>query len=307
MCLGPSNGPKESPRVAVGLPVRNGQAFLDRALRSLAAQTYPNFEIIISNNASTDTTEEICRRYETRREIRYFSHPTNIGITENFRFVLEQAAGEYFMWAAADDYWTPDFIEKLVQELRSHPEAGACMSAATRVFPSGDVLDNVRHSSPHLDPNQLGHMDLAVRLAQGSLHHFYMYGLFRRDVIRNAYQSVPNVRAGDRILVCHLALFTRFRYVDELLYFRQVYREDLAARYSHEDIGSLWSDRFGNIKTWFRLIPVIGLSTFVPLRRKLILPVLLVFFAGYCFPKSIGRVLKLLKFGWRFRHRHLWD
>jgi len=99
------------PAVSIGMPVFNGEKYIRDALDSLLAQTFKNFELIISDNASTDRTEQICREYTARdARIRYVRQPENIGACGNFHFVLNEAVGEYFMWAACDDYWKPDFI-----------------------------------------------------------------------------------------------------------------------------------------------------------------------------------------------------
>ena len=99
--------PSESaklPRVSIGMPVFNGDKFIREALDSLLAQTFTDFELIISDNASTDRTEAICREYAERdKRIRYVRQAENLGPAANFRFVLDEAVGEYFMWAAADD------------------------------------------------------------------------------------------------------------------------------------------------------------------------------------------------------------
>jgi glycosyltransferase involved in cell wall biosynthesis len=103
---GPRTGPQEpktpkEPLVSIGMPVYNGENFLRLALSSLLAQDYPHFELIISDNASDDGTEEICREYQAHdRRIRYLRHRENRGSPWNFAFV---ARGDYFMWAAHDD------------------------------------------------------------------------------------------------------------------------------------------------------------------------------------------------------------
>lgn len=101
------------PKVSIGMAVFNGEPFIREALDSLLAQTFTNFELIISDNASTDGTEAICREYAAcDARIRYVRQPENRGGLLNFQFVLDEARGEYFMWAAADDMWHREFIRK---------------------------------------------------------------------------------------------------------------------------------------------------------------------------------------------------
>jgi len=102
------------PRVSIGMPVYNGEKYIREALDSLLAQTFTDYELIISDNASTDGTEAICREYVARdSRIRYVRQNQNRGALANYQFVLDEAVGEYFMWAAADDVWDVNFIERL--------------------------------------------------------------------------------------------------------------------------------------------------------------------------------------------------
>ncbi|MCT7961885.1 glycosyltransferase [Laspinema sp. D1] len=106
---------KEKIILSIGMPVYNGVNFINKALDSLLDQTFTNFELIISDNASTDETETICGEYAKRdNRIRYIRQPENQGALANFQFVLNEAVGDYFMWAAADDVWDKKWIETLL-------------------------------------------------------------------------------------------------------------------------------------------------------------------------------------------------
>lgn len=110
------------PAVSVGVPVYNGAASLRATLDALLAQTYPDFEIIISDNASTDGTGVVCTEFASRDDrIRYIHQPKNIGPERNFKFVVDKARGRYFMWSACDDIRSPDFLEENVQFLEANP------------------------------------------------------------------------------------------------------------------------------------------------------------------------------------------
>lgn len=99
------------PKVSIGMPVYNGEKYIRNALDALLAQTFTNFELVISDNASTDKTEKICNEYAFRDErIRYVRQAENRGAAANFQLVVDEAVGEYFMWAAYDDFWEPEFI-----------------------------------------------------------------------------------------------------------------------------------------------------------------------------------------------------
>jgi glycosyltransferase involved in cell wall biosynthesis len=108
----------DKPMVSIGMPVYNGERFVRKAIESILSQTYPHFELLISDNASTDATSEICREYASRdARVYYVRQERNIGAIENFRFVLDAARHERFVWAAADDWWDVDRLEKLVLAL----------------------------------------------------------------------------------------------------------------------------------------------------------------------------------------------
>ena len=107
------------PKVTIGMPVFNGERLIRAALDSLLAQSFSDFELIISDNASTDGTERICREYAGRdKRIRYIRQLANIGGVPNFKFVLDEARGEYFMWSACDDIHSPDFVLRSLRRNR---------------------------------------------------------------------------------------------------------------------------------------------------------------------------------------------
>ncbi len=108
------------PTVSIGMPVYNGEKYLKDALDSLLGQTFTDFELIVSDNASTDNTETICQNYAKRdHRIKYIRQPKNGGAWNNFQFVLHAASGEYFMWAACDDIWHPSWVSNLYEKLKS--------------------------------------------------------------------------------------------------------------------------------------------------------------------------------------------
>ena len=112
----------KKPKVSIGLPVYNGEDFLAEALDSLLDQTYDDFELIISDNASTDSTADICTSYSAKdSRIRYLRSDVNLGAAVNYNLVFELATGEYFKWAAHDDICAPEFIGACVDILDRYP------------------------------------------------------------------------------------------------------------------------------------------------------------------------------------------
>jgi glycosyltransferase involved in cell wall biosynthesis len=110
------------PLVSVGVPTYNGSAKIEKAVKSVLTQGYPNFELIISDNCSTDTTTEICIELAKKnKSIRYFRQSHNIGLMPNFEFVLSQASGDFFMWISDDDSLEPGIMQKYVDFLLENP------------------------------------------------------------------------------------------------------------------------------------------------------------------------------------------
>lgn len=111
-----------SPKVTVGVPVFNGAKTIRKCLDSIIYQTFTDFELIIADNASTDDTESICKEYQSiDNRIKYVRHSSNMGGGFNLRFLVEQASGEYFMWAAVDDFRSLDFLAIQVAFLDANP------------------------------------------------------------------------------------------------------------------------------------------------------------------------------------------
>ncbi len=205
------------PLVTIGLPVFNGADTLAAALETLVRQDYPNLQIVISDNASTDGTLAICEEFARGDpRIRIIRKQVNEGAVANFRTVLDAAEGEFFMWAAADDYWYPQFIGRLLPALRADSAAGVAMCAVDRRLPDGSPFDLIRFIGD-MNPNGMGHLRLLGKILSGAKYNLFIYGLFRTQLLRRAMRCFPEVLGGDRQFICQLALARRFAYVDEVL------------------------------------------------------------------------------------------
>src|SRR5262249_10686156 len=133
--------------VAIGTPVWNGEAFLSQAIESILAQTYSDFQFVISDNASTDSTAEICRAYaKLDKRIHYMRQGKNIGAAQNYNEVFRRSSGRYFKWAAYDDVLAPTFIEECVRVLDADESVVLCSPATVLINEDGSPL---RYSSQH--------------------------------------------------------------------------------------------------------------------------------------------------------------
>jgi glycosyltransferase involved in cell wall biosynthesis len=212
------------PRVTVGVPVFNGEAFLAETLDSLLKQTFTDFEIVISDNASTDRTEEICRDYAARdARVRYYRSDVNRGAAWNHNRVFELARGEYFKWNSADDLCAPEFLARCVIVLDANPNAVMAMPDAVRIGEHGEPLGRLdsygQALSPVVPPAAAAH----VRFRQNiRMEHFCLsiYGLIRTEVLRQTKLIGPYADS-DRNLLAHLALLGDCVDVPEVLLFNR--------------------------------------------------------------------------------------
>ena len=203
------------PRVSIGLPVYNGENYLSEALESILSQTFTDFEVIISDNGSTDGTSAIAKQFAERDpRVRYDRCDENLGGTWNFNHVLDLARGEYFRWAAHDDVIEPRYLERCVEALDARPDAVLCHSAVEII--DGDGADVGRYEPPPWRRNaDRAHVRFhdAV-LYKGRCH--LIFGLMRRE----ALQRVPpygDYSHADGVLLARLNLLGPFLHVDEPL------------------------------------------------------------------------------------------
>jgi glycosyltransferase involved in cell wall biosynthesis len=128
-------------RISIGMPIYNGEKFLERKLKSIISQTYSNFELIISDNGSSDETSNICLNYQKKdKRIKYFRHEKNQGITWNFNFVLEKSKEEFFIFSSVDDVISNNFLEKNLKVLQTNPKVSVSISKI-ETYNSTDMLD----------------------------------------------------------------------------------------------------------------------------------------------------------------------
>jgi glycosyltransferase involved in cell wall biosynthesis len=168
--------------VSIGMPIYNGEGLLRQALDSLLAQDYENFELIISDNASTDKTQEICLEYAARDDrIHYYRNDENIGPLRNFNRAFELSGGQYFMWAAHDDRWERNFISRLMEAFRKSAEVVlSCCDYDTIYHLTGRVEPQF-YPPPSLSAaNSI--LDNAVLMLLHS-HSPFFYGIYRSSTL----------------------------------------------------------------------------------------------------------------------------
>jgi glycosyltransferase involved in cell wall biosynthesis len=205
------------PRVTIGLPVYNGERFVAASLDALLAQTFSDFELIISDNASTDGTAEICRGYAAEDpRIRYIRQPDNIGAAPNHNFLVQQARGRLFKWAAHDDLVAPELVARCIAALDEKPELALSQSYMAIVDEYGKTIKEYDYrlttDSPHA-PERFR----SLLLTDGGDD---IYGVIRTDVLRRIGPHNSFHNAG-RKLVAEIALYGPFHQVPEVMFFRR--------------------------------------------------------------------------------------
>mgnify|MGYP000860375097 CR=1 FL=1 len=266
------------PVVSIGMPVYNGADRMRRALDSILAQDFNEFELFISDNGSTDGTLGICEEYAARdSRITYYQRDRNYGISDNFDFSASRATGKYFMWVHDDDQWEPNFIATLVRELESDPQAGLVMCGIQRLREDASLHDIIRFTGTD-DPGNLNYLSLAQKVAAGwrnkKHYHLFMFSLFRTKLFMgaNPYLSY-DVPHPDRIFMCQFALATKWRYIDEVLYGRTIHQQPHTERLSEDKQNQMInSDNWGYTKTTVALGKYLMHSGVIPWHRKVLIP-----------------------------------
>lgn len=205
---------EKNPLVSIGFPVYNGEAFLEEAIESILTQTYSNLEIIISDNASTDRTETICRYYHNNdTRIRYFRNNTNLGASINYNAVFRMASGKYFKWSAHDDVCDKRFIHSCIQVLEQNTHATLSYTKTKYIDQSGNDLDIQDRSLNFTSP--LPHMRFYEQVIKKHWC-YHVFGLFRTNVL-NQTSLIGNYPGSDRVLLADLSLRGPFIEVPETL------------------------------------------------------------------------------------------
>jgi glycosyltransferase involved in cell wall biosynthesis len=204
--------------VSIGLPVHNGAAYLAQTLEALLAQTWEDFEIVISDNASTDATPEISRAFAAReRRIRYFRSEKLLMPAENHNRALNLSEGTYFKWAAHDDICLPRFLEACLEVLERDPGVVLCYPEAAIVDENAVLTRNYTYklATGESDPSRrFGALVCSNHRRHGA---FEIYGVIRRPALMGI-PPMGNYVRGDSLVLARLALRGRFHEVPEVLF-----------------------------------------------------------------------------------------
>jgi glycosyltransferase involved in cell wall biosynthesis len=203
--------------LTIGLPVYNGERYLRQSLDALLAQTWTDFELVISDNASTDATAAICQSYAAQDgRIRYVRQAVNVGAGPNHNLLVPLATGRYFKWASHDDLYEPELLERCIALLETDPGVVLAHAWDAVIDDTGTVLRSMPYELDTDDPDPAARLRSLLRTPGGN----DFYGVIRTDVLRRVgpHRSYYN---ADRTFMAGLVVRGRFGQVPEVLYLRR--------------------------------------------------------------------------------------
>lgn len=235
----------QPPKVTIGLPVYNGEDHLSEAIESHLGQTFEDFALVIVDNASKDATRAISRKFVRQdQRVHYFRNDQNIGLAANFNKALRKARSPYFTWAAHDDLYAPEFLERCVAALDDHPSAVLAHTKIQGIDRNGSALpydserkgfivnrqlDDIRYYDVARWSEGLASHDAATRFGT-ALRNIQrgigrtIFGLIRTSALKRARYRPYGM---ENLLAAELSLEGTFQYIDEPLFFFRMHRENL--------------------------------------------------------------------------------
>src|SRR5215510_77682 len=219
---------KEGPCVSICLPVYNGEMYLREAIEGVLTQTFEDFELIISDNASTDGTQEICLQAAALDpRVQYLRGEVNRGLAWNFNRAFELASGRYLVWLAHDDVMAPDYIRRCVEAIEQDAGTVLCFTNANYIDIKGELIQRV-------DLPNLGASEIPSERFRGILWGLCdpICGLMKVEVLKQtrlhgAYAD------SDRVLLGELALRGRFHVISDYLFYRRRHALRTTIRYDN--------------------------------------------------------------------------
>ncbi|MEM7081351.1 MAG: glycosyltransferase family 2 protein [Pseudomonadota bacterium] len=217
-------------RVYTGMPVYNGEKYLEESIVSNLSQTFDDFGLIIADNASTDRTADICRDYANQDErVVYVRNPQNVGAAGNYAKCFTPANSDYFRWSNADDLIEPMYIAECVEVLDQHPDVVLAYGGTRLIDGEGQWLEDYKDNL-HLDQNSAAERFIECRQRTGLSN--VLYGLMRRDALSQT-ALFGNFVASDMNLIAELTLYGKYFEMPETRFSRRMH--DLSSSHDRSD------------------------------------------------------------------------
>jgi glycosyltransferase involved in cell wall biosynthesis len=230
----------QAPKVSIGMPVYNGERYIAAAIESILGQTERDLELIISDNASTDSTESICREFASRDgRIRYLRNETNIGAHPNYNITFHASSGEFFKWAAHDDVLDLSYIERCLEKLAAKPDSVVCQSFLKYIDENDadiGIYDSRLKGSDTKDPAvRFGGLILLTHPA------YEIMGLYRRSALEGSL-LLQSFHGADRALLAELSLRGPFTQVTEPLLLVRDHKQRYTQSHVRPKDRAVWHD-----------------------------------------------------------------
>lgn len=219
------------------MPVFDGERFVAQAIEALLAQDFEDFELVISDNASTDATPDICKDYESRDgRVRYLRNRENLGAAFNYNRLVAEARGDYFKWAPHDDLHAPTYLARCVEVLDSHPDVVLCHSRSAEIDEDGDVLRTWAPLTARDDPDPVRRFLGVITRPDQCVD---VVGLARRAVLARTALIGP-YSSSDVGLLAEIALHGRIHQVADVLFYRREHDHRSTRRYATDRERGAW-------------------------------------------------------------------
>ncbi len=228
------------PRVSVGMPVYNREKYVGAAIEAHLNQTCTDFELVITDNASTDHSEEICRSFAAKDpRVKYYRNPQNLGASGNYRRCFELSTGEYFRWTPSDDLVSPNLLERAVDVLDHDSSIFVAYPRTKLIDADGKLIGDFEEGLHLMDdrPSERWKGVLQNRRL-GNLH----YGLNRADTFRKT-GLLRNYSGGDFPLIAEMSLYGKFYEISDAFFYRRMHEEASSAMKNSADVMAFYDPK----------------------------------------------------------------
>ncbi len=229
------------PTVSIGLPVYNGERYLEGAIESILGQSLSDLELIISDNASTDGTREISRASVKRDpRVRYIRNSENLGAAENYNRVFRESNGKFFKWASHDDLCDPTYVERCIAGLESNASAVLCYPRTIFIDADG------QHIGEYAESDDFTSVNAPIRFRTWLFDRSgpwcnAIFGVIRSDVLA-ATGLIGKFNSSDVILLGELLLRGTMVRIPDVLFFRRDHPERSVLAHSSKEARAAWFD-----------------------------------------------------------------
>ncbi|MBY8977960.1 glycosyltransferase family 2 protein [Rhodobacteraceae bacterium NNCM2] len=240
------------PTLSIGLPVYNGEDFLEESLKSILAQDFDDFELIVSDNASTDKTADIYRDFaKADSRVRYVRQTSNVGAAPNYNLLVPMAKGRYFKWAAHDDNLLPGFLSSCITALKADPEVVLAYPLTSVIDGRGEEIgtfnDNLDLPEPTAHERFVTYLQRNFMRRRGLCNP--IFGVMQIEKLKRT-RMIQDFLASDLILLAHLSLLGKFVQLPSVLFERRVHAGISTAAHANHSERRAWFNTSAKAKSW---------------------------------------------------------